>query len=77
VPPPGEGVPLKAQTLRLMAAASITEDERRLLVQEWIETTRAANRRFIDRIEVKPGRGRGVRVPISERKLSKLAFAAA
>jgi hypothetical protein len=32
-----------------------------------LKQSRETNRRFIDRIEVKPGKGRGVRTPVADR----------
>jgi DNA invertase Pin-like site-specific DNA recombinase len=59
-PPPGQDVKVKREALRLAASAEAhNASERALLTDTYIRLMREANRRFIDRVVVKPiGRGR-------------------
>jgi DNA invertase Pin-like site-specific DNA recombinase len=67
IPPPGKPVRVKLATHDLMfKEEALTEDELRELVKTWTMLWRETNRRFIDRVEVRPV-GRGRRTNVAER----------
>jgi DNA invertase Pin-like site-specific DNA recombinase len=59
-PPPGKDVEVRTQALRLAASGRpLNASERELVTEAYITVMREANRRFIDRVVVKPvGRGK-------------------
>ena len=59
-PPRGQGVNIKTEALRLaVSVEALNASERALVTETYISLMRGANRRFIDRVVVKPiGRGR-------------------
>jgi DNA invertase Pin-like site-specific DNA recombinase len=60
-PPPGQGVKVKTEALRLaVSVEALNASERALLTDASIRLMRGANRRFISRVVVKPN-GRGKR----------------